>query len=140
MTDWLIPDELAPSTSGSMGPLYEAAHEGRLAMPFCDECGLVLEVEQVTCDRCGGKPRWRDVEPAGHVHSCTAVHRREPGLVLAEEPYQVLDIELSTGHRLVMTTQVAPGHQYRIGERVTIGFRRVGGVALPAVASTLGTI
>jgi uncharacterized OB-fold protein len=137
-SDWLIPDHLAPVTSGVLGPFYDAVANDRLAMPLCAACALPLELEQLTCDRCAGEPIWRDVGLVGTVHACTTVHRREPGLVLATEPYQVLDVELSSGHRLVMTTISHDEHDYRVGEQVQIGFRHVGGVAVPAVAGTLG--
>jgi uncharacterized protein len=138
-TDWLVPDELAPVTTGAMHQFYQAAGEGRLEMPFCGACSLALELEQMTCDRCGGEPCWQVVEPNGRVHACTTVHRRETGLVLATDPYQVVDVELSSGHRLVMTTQARTDHCFGIGEAVAIGFRHVGAVALPAIAGTLGS-
>jgi uncharacterized protein len=137
MTDWLVPDELSPATSGSLEPLYDAAAEARLEMPFCAECAAVLELEQMVCDLCGAGPAWRVVEPYGAVHSCTTVHRREPGLVNTTEPYQILDIELASGHRLVMTTLDPISDDYRIGDAVAIAFRHVGAVAVPAVAGTL---
>jgi uncharacterized protein len=130
--DWLLAADLAPDTTDVLAPLYTAAADGRLDLPFCGACGLALELEQRVCDGCGSSSiAWRPVEPAGTVHSVTVVHRREPGLVLTEAPYPVADVELTSGHRLVLAP-VDPGTPVpAIGDPVVIGFRRLGGVAVP---------
>jgi uncharacterized OB-fold protein len=132
--DWLLSDELAPSTEDDvLAPLYAGAARGELVVPFCPACGLALELEQQVCDGCGSAdPEWRAVEPRGHVHSATLVHRLEPGLVRAEHPYPVADIELAAGHRLVLTSDEPAPDPPAIGDAVSIGFRHLGGVAVPA--------
>jgi uncharacterized OB-fold protein len=132
--DWLLDAALEPDVAGSLAPLYEACADGRLSMPFCADCSRPLELEQFVCDSCAGQACWCDVPLVGVVHSATTVHRREPGLVLAGEPYQVLDVELRSGHRLTMTTTDPQADSAAIGQPVTIGFRTVGTVAVPAVA------
>jgi uncharacterized protein len=130
--DWLVVPELAPSTAGRLAPLYEAAADGRLVLPFCASCALPLELEQQVCDGCGATgTAWRDVAPQGTVHSVTVVHRREAGLVLTDAPYAVADVELASGHRLLMAGR-RPADPPRIDEAVTITFRHVGDVAVPA--------
>jgi uncharacterized OB-fold protein len=62
------------------------------------------------------------------------VHRREPGLIVADAPYPVIDVELASGHRLVLTTTQACPHAPAIGAPVEIAFRTVGAVAVPAVS------
>ncbi|HVW41729.1 MAG TPA: OB-fold domain-containing protein [Amycolatopsis sp.] len=132
-TDWLLEDDLAPSLDDeTLGELYRGAERGQLVLPFCPGCGLALELEQKVCDGCGTcGPAWRPVEPRGHVHSVTVVHRLEPGLVRTTDPYPVADIELVDGHRLVLAA-VTPAPAPAIGDAVSIGFRRLGGVAVPA--------
>ncbi|MHB8467253.1 MAG: Zn-ribbon domain-containing OB-fold protein [Acidimicrobiales bacterium] len=135
MTDWLVVEELAPSTRGALAPLYEAAAAGSLVMPFCRACGQVLELEQAVCDKCGcGDPTWRPVERAGVVHAVTTVHRHEPALLRSTEPYHVVDVELTSGHRVIMTTSRPVDAAPVIGDAVQVTFRRVGTVAIPAVA------
>ncbi|SHN17642.1 OB-fold domain-containing protein [Cryptosporangium aurantiacum] len=134
--DWLLVPKLAPSTTDDpLTPLYAGAAAGALVLPFCLACDLPLELEQRVCDGCAtAGPVWRQVEPRGSVHSVTVVHRLEPGLIRTTEPYPVADVELHSGHRLVLgplhPTKTAPA----IGDPVTIGFRRLGAVALPAFA------
>jgi uncharacterized OB-fold protein len=134
MTDWLVADRLAPSIGGSLEPLYAAAADGALALPFCPSCGIALELEQVVCDACGATsgPVWRTVDPVGHVHSATLVHRIEPGLVLTDQPYPVVDVEVTSGHRVVLTT-ASPAPVPPIGNAVRITFRRVGDVSVPSL-------
>jgi uncharacterized protein len=72
------------------------------------------------------------VERRGIVHAATLVHRREPGLILVDEPYPVLDVEVTSGHRIVMTTRSPASQLPDLGSPVTIGFRRVGAAFVPA--------
>ena len=142
--DWLVAPELAPDAGDPvMAPLYAAATRGALALPFCAACATPLELEQYVCDACGagaeiGTPgrEWRDVPLAGTVHAATLVHRREPGLIVAGEPYPVIDVELASGHRIVLTTATPSGNAPEIGAPVEIAFRTVGGAVLPAVQVT----
>ncbi|WP_299950484.1 Zn-ribbon domain-containing OB-fold protein [uncultured Modestobacter sp.] len=132
--DWLLAPGLAPNAADAvLAPLYAGAARGELVLPSCGACGLALELEQRACDRCDSADVvWAAVAPTGEVHSATTVHRRERGLVLATEPYPVVDVELASGHRLVMTTLAPRASAPAIGEAVRIGFRSVGGVAVPA--------
>jgi hypothetical protein len=66
------------------------------------------------------------------VHAATLVHRVDEGLILVEHPYPVLDVEVSSGHRLIMTTLAESDRLPAIGAPVTIGFRAVAGTRVPA--------
>ena len=139
--DWLVAPELAPDTADPvMAPMYAAAARGALALPFCAACGTPLELEQYVCDTCGARAEigtpgreWRDVPLAGTVHTATLVHRREPGLIVTTGPYPVIDVELTSGHRLVLTTATPSAQAPEIAAPVEIAFRVVGAVTLPAV-------
>ena len=133
--DWLVAPELAPDpVDPDLAPLYAAAERNVLVMPVCGHCGTPLELEQSVCDGCGAANRqWREVPRVGTVHAATLVHRREPGLIVADAPYPVIDVELASGHRLVLTTTQACSHAPAIGAPVEIAFRTVGAVAVPAV-------
>ncbi|MGD9701277.1 MAG: Zn-ribbon domain-containing OB-fold protein [Acidimicrobiia bacterium] len=134
--DWLVDESLAPHTEGALAALYEASGRGELALPFCGTCGEALELDQLRCDACGSAEiTWRVVEPTGTVHSSTTVHRREPGLVIALDPYHVIDVELTSGHRLLMTTDAPTATAPSIGDVAHVVFRRVGAVAIPAFAT-----
>lgn len=135
MPDWLVADSLTPSIDGPLAPLYRAAAHGELALPHCGGCDQPLELEQARCDACGSTEiAWRTVDPSGTVHSFTTVHRQESGLILATDPYHIVDVELGSGHRLLMTTEGPVSTPPAIGEPARVVFRHVGGVAIPALA------
>jgi uncharacterized OB-fold protein len=133
--DWLVVPGMAPDAEDpDLAPLYTAAATGSLVMPFCAGCGTPVELEQSVCDGCGTPERdWREVPRAGTVHAATLVHRREPGLIVTDAPYPVIDVELTSGHRIVVTTATPSGIAPSIGTPVEIAFRMVGAVAVPAV-------
>ena len=56
-------------------------------------------------------------------------------LILTTEPYHVIDVEFDSGHRLLMTTVSQTAQPPAVGDSAGIGFRHVGGVAIPAFAS-----
>ncbi|MGA9492716.1 MAG: OB-fold domain-containing protein [Mycobacterium sp.] len=133
--DWLLDSALAPAAEDDMlAPLYRAASRDELALPFCAACNMPLELDQEVCDSCGSADRdWCTVDLSGTVHTATLMHRCEPGLVHSVAPYPIVDVELSSGHRMIMTT-VQPAHTAPpIGTAVRIGFRRLGDVAIPAI-------
>jgi uncharacterized OB-fold protein len=138
VSDWLLADSLAPQVEGDpLAPLYDGSARGLLVLPFCSACSLPLDLDQQVCDGCGAAAiAWREVTPTGVVHSATVMHRREPGLVLATEPYPILDVELTDGHRLIMTTREPPSSPVQIGDPVVVVFRDLGGVAIPAAEIT----
>lgn len=135
-SDWLLADSLAPEvTDDLLAPLYAAALRGELVLPSCDACGAALDLDQQVCDGCGAADvAWLPVERMGTVHSLTVMHRREPGLVVATDPYPILDVELTSGHRLIMTTHVRSETVPRIGDPVTVVFRDLGGVSIPSAS------
>ena len=60
MTDWLVPDSLAPNTEGALAPLYAAAAAAELSLPHCAGCERPLELDQTRCDACGSEHvEWR---------------------------------------------------------------------------------
>ena len=133
--DWLLDSALAPAADDdTLAPLYRAASRNELALPFCAACALPLELDQKVCDGCGDAERdWRTVDPRGVVHAATLMHRREPGLVHGVAPYPIIDVELTSGHRMVMTTVQPADTAPLIGTAVRVGFRRLGHVAIPAI-------
>jgi uncharacterized OB-fold protein len=138
LDDWLLDPVVAPTVDGDpLAPLYEAATRHELALPFCTGCAQPLEFDQEVCDRCSGSERdWRTVDLQGVVHAATLMHRREPGLVHAPSPYPIVDVELTSGHRMVMTTVRPADTAPPIGASVRIGFRHLGGVLIPAIDSS----
>ncbi|GAA4658332.1 Zn-ribbon domain-containing OB-fold protein [Gordonia humi] len=135
-SDWLLAESLAPAIDGDrLEPLYEGAGRGDLVLPFCGRCSLALDLEQHVCDGCGAaQVQWRPVDRRGVVHSATTMHRLERGLVIGTEPYPIVDVELSSGHRLIVTAIASGIPTPPIGAEVSVGFRHLAGTAVPALA------
>jgi uncharacterized OB-fold protein len=142
LQDWLLDATLAPAVdSDPLAPLYLAAARNDLALPFCAGCTRPLELDQDVCDHCASTERdWHTVEPQGVVHAATLMYRREPGLVHAKAPYPIVDVEMDSGHRLMMTTTQPADTAPLIGARVRVGFRRLGDVAIPAIQNMIDTM
>ncbi|WP_231984407.1 OB-fold domain-containing protein [Mycobacterium sp. E342] len=139
--DWLLAESVAPQVQGDpLQPLYDFAAHGVLAMPFCAHCDLALELEQQRCDGCGAlEVLWREVEAVGKVHAATMMHRHERGLVVAERPYPIVDVELASGHRIVVTTATPCPAAPPIGTKVFLSFRRLGATTIPAIEYSKGS-
>lgn len=134
MADWLVDDSLAPPSTDRCAPFHAAAAEARLVLPRCSACERPLELDQIACHGCGiVGAAWHELQPRGHVHAATVVHRVSVPQVLADAPYVLIDVEFETGHRLVLTTTGPWSDAPRVGQEVQIGFRCVGGTYLPAV-------
>jgi uncharacterized OB-fold protein len=135
LEDWLLDPSLAPAPDADvLAPLYQAAKRGELALPFCAACVQPLELDQEVCDHCGAaEHHWRTVELRGTVHAATVMHRLEPGLVRARAPYPIVDVELDSGHRIIMTTVQPADTSPSIGSTVRVGFRHLGDVVIPAI-------
>ncbi|TCN53673.1 acyl-CoA-associated DUF35 OB-fold domain-containing protein [Rhodococcus sp. SMB37] len=136
--DWLLHDELSPDVDNDpLAPMYEGSARGELVLPFCTSCLLPLDLEQPVCDGCGSlECVWRVVAPVGTVHSSTVMHRAEPGLVRIDDPYPIIDVELASGHRLIMTTLESTQLPLPIDAPVRVAFRNLGKIAVPAAQPT----
>ena len=135
-SDWLVDDSLAPEVAGDrLAPLYAGARTGILVLPFCGRCATPLDLEQIVCDACASRAvQWRPTRAEGIVHSATLVHRVERGLVHVDGPYPVIDVETVSGHRIIMTTAEPSATAPAIGSPVTIAFRTIADVSLPAAS------
>jgi len=132
--DWLVTDALAPIPNDLTAPFFEGCAEGRLALPICGSCAQPLWFEQLVCSTCASTQRtWIDAALCGEIHALTIVHRRQADVIVATVPYLVVDVELDTSHHLTMSTVEPSIEGFKICDRVEIGFRNIGGVAVPAI-------
>lgn len=134
LDDWLLDPSLAPPPVTRCWRRCTTRRSGR------GDAAVLCRMRETTGTRAGhlrrlrgGDRSWRAVAPHGTVHAATLMHRREPGLVHARGPYPIVDVELDSGHRLVMTTARPTDTAPRIGTAVHIAFRRLGDVVIPAI-------
>lgn len=103
-------------------PFWQAAAEGRLVMPYCEECETFHWLPRGQCPHCfNSQWSWRAASGRGTVHSFSVMHRETPPVVYAI-------VELREGVAM-MTHLVAddPG-AVRIGMEVVCAFQPLNGV------------
>lgn len=105
---------------------WAAAAEGRLHLPRCDRCGLVIWYPRPVCPDChGGDITWFDSTGSGVVHSFT-VMRKGHGPWAEHAPYVVAFVELDDGPRMLTNLVDCDPGTVAIGTAVRVVFDRAG--------------
>lgn len=122
-----------PVADADTRPFWDAAADQRLVVQRCSECGHWIWQPRPLCPSCHTPdPEWTDVSGDGAVVSWTVIH---PPVLRAwrdDVPFAVLLIELDEGVRMVGRLVDADFEELRIGDRVSLRWRREGRTQLPA--------
>lgn len=111
----------------SARPFWEAAGQGRLLLPRCQDCQAHHWYPRSFCPFCQGtQVRWQDAGGGGQVYACTRLLRDPAAPVLAY-------VELDEGPRMLThLVGEAPAALPPIGTRVRVAFRALdNGLHLP---------
>jgi uncharacterized OB-fold protein len=122
-----------PVPSPSSQPYWDAAREGRLALPRCTSCDRLVYPPLPDCPDCdGGELRYEDLSGRGRVHAVTTVRSPIlPGLEPAL-PLQCALVELvEQDDLLVVTNLVGSGDAPPLGTDVVVVFDTTQPVPLP---------
>ncbi len=93
--------------------------EGRLLLPRCDHCGVVIWYPRHHCPKCGSNQvSWFEASGRGTLYSFTIV-RNGPGSFAEAGPYVLAYVELEEGPR-VLTNLIVESEAF---DGVTIGDR-----------------
>jgi len=93
---------------------FAALAQGRLLLPRCRRCGVVIWYPRAFCPNCGHSDvEWFESAGRGTIYSFTVVHRGN-GVYANAVPYVLAYVELVEGAR-VLTNIVGPIEQVRIG-------------------------
>jgi uncharacterized protein len=122
----------APPITLETQPFWDAATEGRLVLPRCDECATVIWYPRAFCPACGSTSvTWIDAVGTGAVYSCTVV-RKGQGQYREAAPYVVAYVELDEGPRMMTNVVGCDPDAVHIGMRVEVTFDATDkGTALP---------
>jgi len=116
-----LPAELpepGPDTAG----FWAAAADGRLLLPRCPACEIVIWYPRPFCPRCQrADVEWIEATGAGSVYSFTIV-RRGTGAYQRAVPYVLAYVELDEGPRVLTNIVDTEPEAIRIGQRVTAVF------------------
>ncbi|MDF1715849.1 MAG: Zn-ribbon domain-containing OB-fold protein [Antarcticimicrobium sp.] len=112
-----------PVIDHDSAPYWEAAHEGRLDIPLCGDCGKHHFYPRAICPHChSDNLKFDTVSGRGEVHTFT-IARRPAGPAFADDvPYVVALIELEEGPRMMSRIQTDDPESVRIGAKVEVTF------------------
>ncbi|MGC8203163.1 Zn-ribbon domain-containing OB-fold protein [Aliiroseovarius sp. PTFE2010] len=112
-----------PVIDHDSAPYWEAAHEGRLDIPLCGDCGKHHFYPRAICPYCHSDNLSFDtVSGRGEVHTFT-IARRPAGPAFADDvPYVVALIELEEGPRMMSRIQTDDPEKVYIGAKVEVTF------------------
>jgi uncharacterized OB-fold protein len=115
------------AAGGEAEPYWAAASEGRLVLPRCDGCDLVIWYPRGFCPRCLTRDvRWTELTGRGSVYSSTLVERG--GVRPDGAPYVVAYVELVEGPRILAEVR-SGGVAVAIGGAVRVAFEDADAVA-----------
>src|SRR5262249_37235829 len=103
-------------------PFWQGLAEGRLTLPYCDDCGAPHFYPRRWCPQCwSDQITWREVEGVGTVWALSTVHLPFQNVPASEIPYTVVFVDIDAGVRLPGRVSDAGG-PVAIGDRVRLEF------------------
>ncbi len=115
------------STDDEIAPLQDAAHERRLLIKRCHDCGQPHWHPRARCPFClSGNTLWEPSDGAGTIYTYSIVPRSPSG------PYAIAYIRLDDGPLMLSQVVDCTPEDVAIGKRVSVTFQEVdGGPPLP---------
>jgi uncharacterized protein len=103
-------------------PFWDAAAEGRLSLPRCDDCGDVIWYPRRFCPSCHSwSVSWFDATGRGTIYSYTVV-RKARGPWGPSVPFVVAYVELDEGPRIMTNIVDCDPDEVRCGQPVEVTF------------------
>lgn len=115
----------APGIVPETAPFWEATAAGRIRLPRCLTCGLVIWYPREHCPAGHPGVEWIDIEPVGSIYSFS-IARRGQGSWSAVAPYVVAYVELDAGPRVLTNIVGCDPEAVAIGQRVVAEFHSTG--------------
>ena len=121
------PAKPIPVPDAISAPFFDGARAGRLMLQHCAACdGWSFPVRE-RCPHCFAAPlQWRPASGRGTLYTFAIMHQvMNPGFA-ADVPYNVSQIDLAEGVRMVANIIGVPNDQLRIGMKLEVCFDDVG--------------
>ena len=128
-----VPDEVS-------APFYDGARDGKLMLQHCTACGRFSFPVRERCPHCfAAALEWRAASGRGTLYTFAIMHQvMNPGFA-ADVPYNVSQIDLEEGVRMVSNIVGVPNDALRIGMKLEAFFDDVGeGVRVPKFRPAAG--
>ena len=134
------PAKPVPVPDAIGAPFFDGAREGRLMLQHCTSCDAWSYPVRERCPHCfAAKLTWRRASGRGSLYTFTIMHQvMNPGFASAV-PYNVAQIDLDEGVRMISNVVCIDNGALRIGMRLEAVFEAVGdGVSLPKFRPAAG--
>lgn len=121
----------APQINSETKPFWDGTAEGRLVLPRCNECQVVLWYPRAFCPECSSFDiSWFEATGRGTIYSYT-INRRGQG-DYRDLAYVVAYVELEEGPRLLTNIVDCDPETLSVGQAVQVVFHPTSnGAALP---------
>jgi len=88
-------------------PFWDGAREGRLMLPWCEDCAQPHFHPRAICPHCGGATlHWREASGRGRLHTYVINHKPARGFE-DRVPHVIAVVELAEGPRLLTNVEIA---------------------------------
>jgi uncharacterized OB-fold protein len=115
-----------PIVNDDTRPFWDATAGGRIHLPRCETCDLVIWYPRHHCPDCQGDVTWVDVSGRGTIYSYTIVRRGASGSWREHPNYVIAYVELEEGPRLLTNIVEADPDALGVGDRVEVVFDDTG--------------
>lgn len=114
-----VPDEASQ-------PFFAGAREQRLMIQRCSACGTVMWPVKTHCINClGADLTWVQASGQGTLYSFVLMHQvYHPGFA-SEVPYNLAEVDLAEGLRIISNIVGCPNDQLRIGMPLEATFEAI---------------
>ena len=112
-----------PAISSINRPFWDALRRHELCMQKCDGCGLIWYPPSPLCPSCWSRAfTWTKLSGRGRVSSWVVFHQSYFESFDADIPYNVVEVELDEGPRILANVVDASNDEIRSGLPVEIVF------------------
>jgi uncharacterized OB-fold protein len=114
-----IPDEASK-------PFFDGAREHRLMLQKCTSCGSVMWPVKPRCTNCWSADiTWVPADGHGTLYSFTLMHQLfHPGFA-DEMPYNIAEVDLAEGVRIISNVVGCPNSELQIGMPLEVIFEDI---------------
>jgi len=117
-----------PRIAAETLPFWQATAEGRIELPVCDACGLVVFYPRSLCPDCHSTDlTWTPLSGRGTVYSFSVIRAGVSRKWREHLPYVVAYVELDEGPRMLTNVVDVDPEAVEIGMAVTAVFDPAGG-------------
>ena len=116
----------APAVSVETKPFWDATAEGKLLLPRCTACGVVIWYPRAFCPECNSfDVEWFEASGRGTIYSRTIIRQNPTRTFKHLIPFVVALIDLDEGPRVMSNVVGTPADDVQIGDRVRVTFQPV---------------